>query len=155
MATRNIHKKQPLAQRSKTLRQLGGISALHTKPRWEKYLKIGKIAEEIGKEDAALIWRKRAYSSALDHGEYANAEAFAAVYLGKRAAAVANALAILNKNVSSGRTNRDLDVFVANAISVGAPRELIAWELSDTKNTNPDITLHDLKNNPMVYSKVS
>jgi len=156
MATRTIHKKQPLAQRSKTLRQLGSISTLHSKPRWRKYLKFGKIAEELGKKDAAKKWRMRAYSSALDHGEYANAEALADAYLGKRATEVANSLALLRENISSGRANGDLQFLIGNAIRIGTPRELIAWEISSTRHTHPNLTFHELKNGlPLLYNKVS
>jgi len=155
MAIRNIHKKQPLAQRSKTLRQMGSVTALHNKPRWQKYLKLGKIAEELGKKDAATKWRMKAYNFALDHAEYASAEALANAYLDKRATEVANSLAILRENVSSGRTNGDLQFLVATALRVGTPRELVAWEVSRERNTYPEITFHAWKHNPFLYARVS
>jgi hypothetical protein len=154
MATRNIHKKQPLAKRSKTLKKLGSITALHKLPRWEKYLKFGRIAEELGKEKAALRWRKRAYSSALDRGEYANAEAFASAYISKQAAEIANSLAILKENVSSGRVNGEVSFLVENAIRAGAPRELIAWEINSVRRTYPELTFHQWKSNPQLSYKM-
>lgn len=155
MATRTIHKKQPLAQKSKTLRQIGSITSLHAKPRWKKYLKFGKIAEELGKKDAAIRWRKKAYGFALDHAEYASAEALANAYLDQRATDVANSLAILRENVSSGRTNGDLQFLVANALKVGTPRELVAWEVSRERNTYPELTFHAWKFDPLIYERVS
>ncbi|MCP4646938.1 MAG: hypothetical protein GY852_04275 [bacterium] len=154
MAIRNIHKTQPLAQRSKTLRQIGSVSALQNLPKWQKYLKFGKIAEELGKKDAATRWRKKAYGFALDHGKYVEAEALANAYLDKKATDVANALALLRENVSSGRTNGDLQFLVATVLRVGTPRDLVAWEVSRERITCPELTFHAWKNNPVLYGRV-
>ncbi len=154
MATRTIHKRQPLAKRSKTLRQLGSISSLRAKPRWKKYITFGAIAEEIGKKDAASRWRKKAYGSALDHGEYMYAETIAGLYLDTRAEHVARSLATLSETLSSGRVNGNVPGLITLAIMAGAPRELVAWELSSVRKSSPELTFFAWVNNRSLYSRI-
>ena len=151
MATRNIHKNQPMAQGKAPKLTLKELRKL---PKWQRYLKYGKICDSRGEEERALKWRRRAYRSALDHGEYADAEALASAYLSQRAVGIANALAILRENLSSGRINGEISFLVANAVRAEAPRELIAWELSSTRFTQPELTFQEWRNNPQLSYKL-
>jgi hypothetical protein len=130
MANRDIHKQQPLARRSKTLHDAGSISSFHCLPRWKKYLKFGLIAEELGKKQSAEAWRRKGFRSAIEDGEYAVAGAWATLYLSGKEAKIANSLALLKENISTGRTNADLYFLVLDALSSEAPLELVISELS-------------------------
>lgn len=151
MATRSIHKKQPLAKRSKTLREAGSVSSFQKLPNWEKYMKFGTIAEELGKEKAAAAWRRKGFRCALDHGEYVAAETWATLYLSENEARVANSLALLRENLSTGRKNSDVEFLLANAMGARAPLELIKFELS--RPSHPDSVFHSWKTNARVQKQ--
>ncbi len=130
-----------LMQRSKTLRKLGGFGALHSTPRWEKYLKLGTIADELGKQTAAVMWRKRAYMLMLNLGKYSHARELAKIHLNPTEINVADALHHLSTAVQNKEPISKIKSLIEHAFHFGTPRKLVAWELSK-ENQLPSTNFH-------------
>ncbi|MFP3949571.1 MAG: hypothetical protein ACLFUZ_00545 [Candidatus Micrarchaeia archaeon] len=143
MPSRKIHKSAPLAERSPTLRKAGGVSGLQRLPRWEKYLKLGDAAEELGLGLAHLEWRIRAYFTALECGEYPAAQKIGMRHFSEKEVRVAESLQVLGENARSGRLNSELRPLAEDALSAGVPRELVAWELA--KHRAPGLNFRSWK----------
>ncbi|MBD3390155.1 hypothetical protein GF415_04370 [Candidatus Micrarchaeota archaeon] len=143
MPPRKIHKSAPLSNRSPTIMKAGGISGLQHLPRWEKYLKLGDAAEELGLGLAHLEWRIRAYFTALEQGNYPAAQKIGLIHFTDKEVRIAESLQVLGENARSGRLNSELQCLAENALVTGVPRELVAWELA--KHRAPDMTFLEWK----------